>query len=272
MNLRPMKLRKNTILLFVTACAAWICGGRAFAAGSGLVIYKDYSFDPDSQAEVMDYTSVERYPSVDNVLTPNGQTLQITPAQEPIYIPHAGDPQTSGTAVTGTILAAERRFPQFAGKLEAYRQAWAAVPIATPAPRPSPAIAAAPQATPQEDAAPAGGSARVLLMKNGEKLTDWKVSAVEGDSVVITHADGISRIPITDLPDNLFGFPPEVTARAEQLRQQAAERARTGTAQGTPSGVMPPSGAVGAARTGVKGPGKPNHHRTRPAPDSLDWD
>jgi len=261
-----MKLRNYTVMLFATACAAWICGGKTLAAGGGLVIYKDYSFDPDSQAEITDYTSFDRYPSVDNVVTASGQTLQITPGQEPIYIPRAGDPKSNGAVVARSIVAAERRFPQFATKLEAYRQAWAAAPSATPAAKASPPIAAAPQPTAEAEAADstqAGGSERVLHTKNGETLSDWKFSAMEGDMVVITDADGISRIPITDLPDNQFGFPPEVMARAQQLRQQEADAALMGTAQSTPSGMV---------KTGTKGPGKGNHHRPRPTPGGYSWE
>lgn len=229
-----MKLRKITILPLAVACATWICGARANAASAGgLVIYKDFSFDPDSQAEITDYTSFDRYPSVDNVLTPGGQTLRITPGQEPIYIPGAGDPRSNGAAVIRTILAAERQFPQFASKLEAYRRAWSAIP--SPTPQPSQSLAAAPPPAAETealDATPDGGSTRVLHTKSGETLTDWKVTAMEGDSVVISHADGISRIPITDLPDNLFGFPPNVLARAEQLRQQTVDQARMAAAGG----------------------------------------
>jgi hypothetical protein len=103
----------------------------------------------------------------------------------------------------------------------------------------------------------------VLHTKNGETLSDWKFSAMEGDMVVITDADGISRIPITDLPDNQFGFPPEVMARAQQLRQQAADQAQMGTAQGL---------AQGTAKSGVKGPGKAGHHRARPTPYGYTWE
>lgn len=253
-----MKLRKITIMLL--AAIAWICGGRAFGAAGGVLIYKDYSFDPDSQAEIADYTSYDHYSSVDNVVTPTGETLRIMPAQEPIYIPHAGDPHSTSADMTRTIVAAEKRFPQFAAKLDVYRRDWAAVPSATP--KPSPTIAAAPQPTaPVEtaEAAPAPGSTHVLYTKTGEALTDWKVTAMEGDSVVISHADGISRIPIMDLPDNLFGLPADVTARAEQLRQQA----RTGVAQAAPSAT---------AKTGGKGPGKGNHHRPRPTSAGYDWE
>jgi hypothetical protein len=260
-----MKLHKITMLLAAAACCGtWICGARAFGASGGLVIYKNYSFDPDSQAEITDYTSYDRYPSVDNVLTPSGQTLQITPGQEPIYIPHAGDPKSNSAEVSQTILTEKRRFPQFAAKLEWERRAWAAAPSATP--KPSPAIAAAPQPTAPADAvdaAPSEDSARVLHTKSGDTLTDWKLAAVEGDTVVITHADGISRIPITDLPDNLFGFPQEVMDRAQQLRQQAADQARMGTAQATPSGI---------AKTGAKRPGKGNHHRPGPTPIGYTWE
>jgi hypothetical protein len=130
-----MKLRKITIPAM--ACAAWICGASANAApAGGVVIYKDFSFDPDSQAEIADYTSFDRYSSVDNVLMPNGQTLRITPDQEPIYIPRAGGAQSNGAAMIRTIVAAERRFPQFAPKLEAYRVGWSAVPKPAPLQRP----------------------------------------------------------------------------------------------------------------------------------------
>ena len=262
-NPHQMIIRKITTLLAAAVCATCICGPAAFASGGGIVIYKDFSFDPDSQAEITDYASFDRYSSVDNVLTPAGHTLRITPDQEPIYIPHAGSPQSNGAAVARTILAAERRFPQFAPKLEAYRRDWAAIPISTPTPQPNQSIAAAPQTTaPAEaqDATPAGDSTRVLQTKSGETLTDWKISAMEGDTVVITHADGISRIPITDLPDNLFGFPPAVMARAQQLRQQAADPAR-----------IAPALQQGGVKPGTKGPPKANHHRPRPIPESLTW-
>jgi hypothetical protein len=252
-----MKLSKTTIRALAAVCATWICGARALAGG--VVIYKDFSFDPDSQAEITDYTSLDRYPSVD-VTAPGGQTLRITPGQEPIYIPHAGDAQSNGAVVMRTILAAERRFPQFAAKLEPYRQGWSAKPA--PAPQPSQSPAAAPQPATQTeavDATPTGGSTRVLQTKSGETLTDWKISAREGDTLVITHADGISRVPITDLPDNLFGFPPEIVARAEQLRQQSADQGRMAAAIGT-------GGAInGHVKSGSKSLAKADHRRLRPS-------
>jgi hypothetical protein len=221
-----MNLRKITIFLLAAAALP----ASLFAAGRcvGVVIYKEFAFDPDSQAEIADYSGLQRLGSVDNVITPDGQTLRIFSNQGPIYIPGPGTAGSDPGDVTRAIRAAESRFPQFARRLEIYRQGWALAAQAAPAPRSTPAVAAAPPALASDpsSATPAAGSGKVLRTQSGETFQGWSVSGMEGDTVVITHADGVSRVPIADLPDNLYGFPPEVIARAELLRQQAAAQAR----------------------------------------------
>lgn len=221
-----MSLRKNTVILLAAALSPWLHVANAAGTSRGVVIYKDYSFDPDSQAEIADYSSVQRFGTVDTVVTPGGQTLRIFSNQDPIYIPAAGTAGSRAADVTQTIQSAERRFPQFAARLENYRRAWASVAQAAPAAKRSPAAVA--EASPGGTAspAPAAGSGRVLRTKSGQSFQSWTVSGVEGDTVVISHADGISRVPIADLPDNLYGFPDEVIARAQLLREKEAAQAR----------------------------------------------
>lgn len=215
-----MNLRKITIFLLAAAAlpASLFAAGRSI----GVVIYKEFAFDPDSQAEIADYSSLQRLGSVDNVITPGGQTLRIFSNQGPVYIPAPGTAGRDTGDVTRAIQAAESRFPQFARRLEIYRQGWASAAQAAPAPRSTPAAPASSTATPGS----AAGSGKVLRTQSGETFQGWSVSGMEGDTVVITHADGVSRVPIADLPDNLYGFPPEVIARAQLLRQEAAARAR----------------------------------------------
>ena len=220
-----MNLRNTTVFLLAMALTASL-----FASGRsiGVVIYKEFAFDPDSQAEIADYSSLQRLGSVDNVITPGGQTLRIFSNQGPVYIPAPGTAGRDTGEVTRAIQAAESRFRQFARRLETYRQGWASAAQAAPAPRSIPAVAAAPPGPASSTATPASaaGSGKVLRTQSGETFQGWSVSGMEGDTVVITHADGVSRVPIADLPDNLYGFPPEVIARAQLLRQQAAAQAR----------------------------------------------
>jgi len=220
-----MNLRIITFFLLIVALPASL-----YAAGRsiGVVIYKEFAFDPDSQAEMADYSSLQRFGSVDNVVTPAGETLRIFSNQGPVYIPAPGTPGSDTGEVTRTIQCAESRFPQFVRRLETYRQGWASVTRAAPGPQPSPAVASVRPAPASSPATPASGagSGKVLRTRSGEMFQAWSVSGMEGDTVVITHADGISRVPIADLPDNLYGFPPEVIARAQLLRQQEAAQAR----------------------------------------------
>jgi hypothetical protein len=219
-------LRIPGILMLGMILFGLINGADLFGATGGIVIYKENSFEPDSSAEIETYQSVEHFAAVDNVITTGGQPMRITSDQEPLYIPQAGDPDSTAESVTRTILDAEKRFPQFARKLEVARLAWAALPKAAPAVQPTPS--SFPTVAPQP--APAGGSADDLHTKSGEVFQSWTVTEIEGDTVVISHADGISKVAISDLPDDLKGFPPDVAARIRQFRQQAADIQRAAKA------------------------------------------
>jgi len=205
------------ILLLAAGLLPWLRGADALGAG-GLVIYKQFSFDSDSNAEMVSYSSFAHFASVDNVVTTDGQTLRILPGQDPVYVPFPGDPAETAGKITPTILAAERRFPQFARRLEMARQAWATAPKAAVAVQAEPVANPAPTPAPQP--APAADAGNVLHTRYGEVFRSWKVVSVDANTVVISHADGITRISIADLPDNLAGFPPEVVARVQQLRLQ----------------------------------------------------
>ena len=198
----------------------WICG--ALGAPGGMVIYRQFSFDPDSNAEMVAYSTFEHYPFVDNVHTPAGQTLRILSGQDPVYIPAPGDPGSTPGQATRTIVAAEKRFPQFAAKLETVRQAWSAPPIAEAPVEPSPPSsknAAIPKPS------PAAGSANILRTKSGHIYTGWSISAFEGKTVVIKHSGGISRIPASDLPNDLIGLSPVKPAPPPQANDAAAASA-----------------------------------------------
>ena len=213
------------------------------AIAGGWVIYKDNSFDDDSQAEIAHYSSYERFPSVDNITTRDGQMIRILPSQSPIYIPEPDDPSAIPATVLGRIVAAERRFPQFAGKLEALHRAWAAplppkgVAASKPTPKPRPAPTIAPTPAPQP--APTAHTATVLHTLDGSAYYAWRVIGMEGDTVIVSHTDGVSRISISNLPDNLFGFPPEVFTRAAELRLEEAARIRKAADNAAPH--EPPS-------------------------------
>jgi hypothetical protein len=244
-----MKISKNAV--FLLALAPWLTG--ATALGGGVVIYKEFSFDSDSQAELVDYSSYEHFTSVDNVHTTDGQTLRMTPGQEPIYIPAAGSGDGTAAGVTATIGVAERRFPQFAGKLEGYRRAWEAVGKTTAAVQPRVTSAAAILAATPQPAVTADAAGdrpdEVLHTQDGATYRDWKLTGVEADTVVISHADGISRVPMAELPKNLWGFPPEVVARVEQLRQETAAEGQA------------------VASTAARPAGSPRHRHMRPQDD-----
>lgn len=171
------------ILLAGVAVFLWPLGGNAIAATDGLVIYKDHPFDDDSQAEIKNYSSIKHFAAVDNVFTTSGQALRILPSQEPVYIPQPGDPDCTVNEATRRILAAEGRFPQFAPNLEVLRRGWAALPKA-----------AVPVATPVR------GSVNELQTKSGDVFQSWTVSAIDGETVTISHSAGISRVSIADLP------------------------------------------------------------------------
>lgn len=217
----------------ISHCAA------AEAAG-GLVIYKEFPFDSDSQAVIAAYTSFEHFPSVDNVVTTDGKTLRILPGQEPTYIPAPASSGVTSHGIAPVILSAERRFPQYISKLEPIRRGWAdAAEISVAEPKVSPIrrIPPASQAT-----SPANPS-KVLQTRSGHTYRSWKVSNFDGETVLISHADGISRIPISDLPNNLWGFPPEVVARVEQIHLQEAERLRKAPEKSAgPEAAAPKSG------------------------------
>lgn len=216
-------------------------GAAASGVTGGIVIFKEFSFDPDSQAQIANYTSFERFPSVDNVVTSAGETIRILPGQGPVYIPQPGDPASNAGELARAILAAERRFPQFASRLETMRRAWAALPKRAVAAQATPAASrprAAPFATPfAPEPTPAGGPAQVLRTRSGAVFVSWTVTGVEGDTVVISHEDGISRVSISDLPDNLIGFPPDVVARAEALRAQEEAELRKAADRAAPHGA-----------------------------------
>jgi hypothetical protein len=261
-----MKSKLRTALLFASAL------GGAFGPGclaAGLVIYKDYSFDADSQAELTEYSSDDHYSTVDNVVTPGGQRLRILASQEPIFIPQAGDRSAKPAAMSQTIQAAEKRFPQFAARLEACRRAWAAVPASTPTPAQRLAVSPAATPAPVDTPPPApdhGLINKTLRTKTGETLQGWRVTGMEGDTVVISDADGISRVPIGDLPDNLYGFPQVVIARAEQLRQ-ARQDALADSAQ-TVSLDAPKAGRSPGSKQG----GKHNAHAHKTPPPNWSAD
>ncbi len=230
------------ILFLIGLLGAGLVLSNARAAQpAGAIIYRQFSFDPDSQAEIASYIRLEHYSTVDNVLTPEGRTVRIFSDEAPIYVPPPGDPNWTAAQAARVIPALERRFPQFASQLELIRRGWAVVPRAAPAVTPGVAIAAAaaaPRPTPE--------SGNVLRTRYGETYRAWSVTGVEGNVVIITHADGISRISIADLPDDLTGFPPEVFLRAQALRQRAAadlrKEAARASARPAPSGAPPGPG------------------------------
>jgi hypothetical protein len=270
----PMNTRLVPALLFASIL------GAAFAArclGAGLVIYKDYSFDSDSQAEMAEYATDDHYSNVDNVVTPSGGRLRILASQEAIFIPAAGEHGKSPAAMTQAIAATEKRFPQFQVKLEGYRREWAAAPVPTPAPTPEAAIspenvAAAAEAVASADAPPPapnhGTLNNVLHTKSGESLKAWTVTGMEGDDVVISHAAGISRVPIVDLPDNLYGFPEAVIDRAEQLRQARLAGAAKGTQGAQPLALAK---ASPGRMLGVKPPGRHGPHPHKSPSPPPNW-
>jgi hypothetical protein len=194
--------------VLLVVCAFLRMGGvSASGATGGLVIYKLYSFDPDSQAEMASYRSYEHFASVDNVLTPSGQTLRILSGQDPVYIPNPGSPEITSEQVARVIADAERRFPQLATKLESLRQEWTSLPKPAPvAESPAPAVIAA-------RPTPPGKAANVLRTRSGQMFEGWSIAAFEGNTVVIKHDGGVSRIPVSELPRELLGLPPEKTAR-----------------------------------------------------------
>ena len=201
---------------------------KAGGGTGGLVIYKDHSFDNDSQAEIADYSSAEHFSAVDNVVTPAGQTIRILAGQKPVYIPEPGNPNGNTAEAVRTILAAEKRFPQFASKLEPVRRAWEALPKAAVTAKANPAAISPPGPLPAPVPPPEPGaeSANVLRTRDGAVFRAWRVTGIEPDAVIIKHADGVSRIPISELPDNPVGFPPEVIARLAELRLQEADQVR----------------------------------------------
>jgi hypothetical protein len=187
-------------IVIASAWFTWVCGIHARAAPGGLVIYKQFSFDPDTSAEIAPYSTFEHYAVVDNVHTPSGQTLRILSGQDPVYVPEPGNPGSTPDQATRTILTAEKRFPQFAAKLETVREAWAAPPIAEAPVEPRPRATATPRPSPPTN------SASVLRTKSGQVFAGWSISAFEGKTVVIKHSGGISRIPASDLPNDLIGL------------------------------------------------------------------
>ena len=277
--------------LMAAGLLPWLHGMDALGATGGLVIYKDHSFDSDSMAEIENYRSVQHFPSVDNVHTTDGQTLRIFSGQEPIYIPEPGEPDSTAEETTATILAAERRYPQFTRKLEVVRRAWAALPAAAPPVQttsatsaksnsaltvdqwrkkameqfPELAVAGSPlnaafvakykayqgsnyfdspdwpmrlakecagaipwtngvsQAA--QSAPVAAPATDVLLTKSGRVFQAWSVTRIDGDAAIVNHADGISRVPIADFPDDLSKFPRDKIAAVQQFRERAVIKA-----------------------------------------------
>jgi len=215
-------------IVIAIALYPWIYGAHAIGAPGGIVIYKQFSFDPDSNAEMAAYSTFDHYSFVDNVHTPAGQTLRILSGQDPLYIPAPGDPGSTPAQATLTILAAEKRFPQFAAKLETVRQAWSALPIAEApvAPSPPPSTNAA---IPKPS--PAAGSANILRTKSGHVFTGWSISAFEGKTVVIKHSGGISRIPASELPNDLIGLSPAKPTSPPKATDAAAASATSNIPQ-----------------------------------------
>lgn len=216
-------------LLLIILLSPFVLGPDAHAATGGLVIYKAFSFDSDSQAQIANYSSYEHFPFVDNVLTPDGQTLRILSGQDPVYIARPGDPGTTAEQAIPTILHAEKRFPQFAPKLEQMRQAWTLLPKAAAS------VKSSPLGTPLAKPSPViGGSGNVLHTKSGEVFHAWSISAFEGNTVVIKHADGISRVPISDLQDSLGGYFSRKETPAVQPRQRDAAEIRSEAGKASP--------------------------------------
>ena len=239
------------MLLIATSLLPWIHGADALGATGGLVIYKDNSFDADSLAEIASYSSVEHFGAADNVVTAEGQSLRILSGQAPIYIPAPGDPDGTPEDATRVILTAERRYPQFIRKLELVRQAWVALPKSTLAAQTPPSIAAVPLPTAE------AGSAGDLHTKSGGVFQSWNATGIEGDAVIVSHADGIARIPITDLPDDLSGFPADIIDRVQQLRQQAAAAKQTQTPTATDPTAINAALAAEAGKPSSLVPGIP---------------
>ena len=220
----------------------------ARGATAGLVIYKDNSFDQDSQAEIATYSHVDHFTAVDNVVTTTGGTLRLNQGQEPIYFPPPGDPDGTAEGAIRTILAAERRFPQFVTKLEILRRAWVSLPRA-----------AAPVAAEATIPAPAPASANVLRTRSGEVFQSWSVSSIDGETVTISHSDGISRIPVTDLPLAVLESNAELNrawmAAQDKLKASAAAAASASTpASSSLSAAIPPP-SPSAGRNAVDIPG-----------------
>jgi len=221
-------IRFLLLLALATALSQSFYGARSMGATGGMVIYKQFSFDRDADAEIANYTTFDHYAFVDNVRTPSGQTLRILSGQDPVYIPEPGNPGSTSEDATRTIQAAEKRFPQFAAKLENVRHAWEAMPKATPTPAPAPASVAVPQPTPP------GKPTNVLRTKSGHVFYGWSISAFEGKTVVIHHSGGVSRIPASDLPNDLIGSTSEKASGAEASRTSPGSNADRTTSGAPP--------------------------------------
>ena len=68
-----------------------------------------------------------------------------------------------------------------------------------------------------------------LTTLSGKKYTGVTVTRVEGDAIAISHADGIARVSLADLPAELrtkYGYDPNKAAAAITQRAEATARQR----------------------------------------------
>ena len=66
-----------------------------------------------------------------------------------------------------------------------------------------------------------------LTTLGGKKYKNFAVVGVEADGISISHADGIAKIPFTDLSEELrrkYGYDPAVVAAAAKQRAEAAAK------------------------------------------------
>lgn len=226
--------------LFVCVLEVGLCMPATAAERSrGIIIYKPNGFEPDSSTELIEYVSYQRFAAVFNVRSVTGETIRITPGQDPMFVPSPNDPEANPEGASTSLKSAAMRFPQFRQKLALIEKAWADRARSV-------AASTAKTPTAQIPLGPPRGAS--LRTKSGQVFHDWSLSSVESAEGVIIHSDGISRIPLLDFPSEVIAQEPRIAAAIEE-QKRAAMRKQTASPTPIPSpsvtaSVVPPSSSV----------------------------
>jgi hypothetical protein len=190
---------------FVTILFATLLACNLNAANTpkpiGLLIYKNYGFDPNSNANITEITAFESFPTISRALTVKGAKLEVEKGRTPVFIPYPSYGGYQPEQALSLIAKAKKLFPQHVRKLGEAESKWTEIkktqtnnpPLHTTSTEKTDTI--------------------TFTATDGTKYTNVSVVGNSGDGLSLMSDSGVIRIPFTSLP-------PEIRKKYEPLAKK----------------------------------------------------